>query len=470
MQKQRTESSHLFLWVILGIAILLRVVGLDHGFPYILHPDEPAVVRAALGIRFDVNPGHFDWPHLFIYLNYFAFMAFAKVRDLLVSMGLRESVSAILPLVWNDDLVFYWISRLFAAILGALTVIPVYLAGKNLFGTKAGLFAALALAIAPFHVYHSHFALIDVPMTFFLAWALFFSSQILTDGRFDDYVLAGLFTGFAASTKYNGALIALTVPLAHFFQRFDLGIKKMFRDGTVQNVLIAGFVSIFGFIIGTPFALFDYETFIRTDGPKGALWQFTNVGQTDLQEHFKQFVDAFLFKLSDDFGYTFLIAYALVFFYFLYLLFKRKIRSDEYKIWFLLIPSILFFWYVSGTEKNRSHYYMITYPFVALLAGYFISELTDGIKEFKNAAVSLKVAAVLLKVATVLLKAAAVLFFLIPLYFAMIRVQDLTAPPVVTPETAVYGGDLRLIPRPLEGAVDTSDSFEGGSRIDLDRP
>jgi len=96
-----------WLFGILLFALIIRLVGIDHGFPYIYHPDEPAVVRSALGIRFDPNPHHFDWPHLYFYINYFIYMVFAKLRDLVTNAGLNPQVSQLVPLFYNDNLVFY---------------------------------------------------------------------------------------------------------------------------------------------------------------------------------------------------------------------------------------------------------------------------------------------------------------------------------------------------------------------------
>ena len=74
--------------IVLIVALILRLTAIDHGFPYIYHPDEPTVVRSALGLRFDPNPHHFDWPHLYFYLNYLMYMVFAKLRDFLTLLGL----------------------------------------------------------------------------------------------------------------------------------------------------------------------------------------------------------------------------------------------------------------------------------------------------------------------------------------------------------------------------------------------
>ena len=134
------KKINLILLGIVILAVLLRVIGITHSFPFIFHPDEPTVVRSALGIRFDPNPGHFDWPHLFIYQNYFLFMIFSKVRDIIAAIGLKSSLSSAFPIIWDDYLVFYLLSRIFAALLGAFTIIPVFYAAKNLFGKKAGYF------------------------------------------------------------------------------------------------------------------------------------------------------------------------------------------------------------------------------------------------------------------------------------------------------------------------------------------
>jgi len=84
------KQNNWFIFFIIVLALAVRLAGIEHGFPFIFHPDEPTIVRSALGIRFDLNPKHFDWPHLYIYLNYFLYMAFAKFRNFVLSIGLNS--------------------------------------------------------------------------------------------------------------------------------------------------------------------------------------------------------------------------------------------------------------------------------------------------------------------------------------------------------------------------------------------
>lgn len=370
-------ASYIF-WIFAG-ALILRLIGIGFGYPFIFHPDEPSVVRSALGMRFDLNPGHFDWPHLYFYLNYFLYMIFGKARVLLEAIGLRTMISAVMPVIWDDTFVFYLISRIFSAFLGALTVFPVYMAARSFFNNKRiALFSALVLALIPYHIQISHYALVDVPMVFFFAWAMYFSSKILLSDKWSNYLWAGVFVGLAASTKYNGALSSLLVVSAHLLRILKTKeYQKVFDLRSVLQLFSAGALSILSFIVGTPFSVLDFRQFIRTDGPTGAFWQFKNVGNTGVITHLRQFYDVLFFRLTENFGYVFFIVFLALF---VYLLVKMKFNRP---LLLLYAVSFILIYYVSGFKNPRSHYLMISFPMVTLLAGYGLNELFVGLRHLK---------------------------------------------------------------------------------------
>lgn len=383
------KQNNWVLLLIILLALAVRLAGIQHGFPFIFHPDEPTIVRSALGLRFEINPKHFDWPHLYIYLNYFLYMMFAKFRNFVPNLGLNSFFIKIFPLLWDDKLVFYYLTRCFSALLGALTVIPIYLSGKKLFGKSIGLFSALAFALMPYHVRHSHYSLPDVPMVFFLSWALYFAICIFKETKLKNYILSGLFVGFSASTKYNGGLSALMIPAAHFLKLFSKkrqgGAVKLVTLKGIGFLIISGLSALVGFVLGTPYSVLDYKTFSRTDGPTGAFWQFTNVGSEKFQEHVVKFFTDITNKLLIDTGYTVMVGFIILLFWFLYRLIRKKIEEREYYLLFLYLMSLFLIWYVSGFVKNRSHYYFIAYPFLALIFGYFVdyfSFLVGKIRKF----------------------------------------------------------------------------------------
>lgn len=392
MTLSKIKNVDKVLLLALGAALLLRLVGTKHGFPFIYHPDEPAVVRSATGVLFEPNPGHFDWPHMFFYMNTLVYFVFIKFRGLLQILGFRSFLEPVIPLFWRDPLVFYYISRVFSALLGAFTLIPIYLTGKQLFNRRVALLAAGSFAVIPFHVWHSHYALVDVPMTFWVAWALYFSSKIYKNYDIKNYIWAGVFIGFAASTKYNGGLIAVVVLLAHFLRVYKAQNEKFISGDSIKRLVISGLFSIAAFIFGTPYALLDSDTFLRSDSPRGALWQFKNVGKVGFVLQFQQLFKNMYTKLTDDFGYTFLAVYVGGVLYSVGVTFttiknktlKEFIGGPQSKLLLLIIPSLFLFWYISGFGKTRSHYYMATYPFVALVVGYLISQAVSVVNFGKN--------------------------------------------------------------------------------------
>ena len=99
-----------------------------------------------------------------------------------------------------------WAPFLPALLLGSLTVPLVWLFVRRCFSPAGGLAAASLVALSDFHVSLSRSVLTDVPLGFFLVLAVWFTVEALASGRVRWAVGAGIATGLAWSTKYNGWL------------------------------------------------------------------------------------------------------------------------------------------------------------------------------------------------------------------------------------------------------------------------
>lgn len=369
-------SKNWMILIIMLVGGILRFYVIFHGYPYIFHPDEPATVRGGIGIRFNINPNHFDWPHLYFYANYILFTVFAFIRDFVVSIGLKELISNTFPILWNDKLIFYYLSRIMTSIIGIATAIPIYLSAKELFSKKAGLIAASTMMLVPYLVIYSKLALPDIPMVFFMCWYIYYSSKIYKDSDVKNYVLAGIFLGLSASTKYHGGLTVLYIVLVHLLKH-KLDIKKTYK------ILIAGLFSIMSFIAGTPFILFDFKTFIRSDSPQGALWQFTNVGGVSFVQRINAFIKYFSLPSAEVMGYFILYSFVLSSLISIFLFMRNQRNKDLLKLIPLYIPTIIFIYIISGFSKNMPHYYFIAYPFMILIFSQFVDKVLEYIKPRK---------------------------------------------------------------------------------------
>ncbi len=91
-------------------------------------------------------------------------------------------------------------------ITGLATIPSMWWVGRRWFGPSAGIVAAWLVAASDFHASYSRAALTDVPACLFMLWGVYFIWQALQTGTRRDVLLAGLFTGLAWWTKYNGWL------------------------------------------------------------------------------------------------------------------------------------------------------------------------------------------------------------------------------------------------------------------------
>ena len=95
-----------------------------------------------------------------------------------------------------------------SAFLGSLTILLVYFIGKKSSNERAGLWAALILAVSPYHINYSRSALSIATSTFFalcgLTFYLHWYEKLLSKRESPWYLVAsGSFLGFAYTCHYN---------------------------------------------------------------------------------------------------------------------------------------------------------------------------------------------------------------------------------------------------------------------------
>jgi 4-amino-4-deoxy-L-arabinose transferase-like glycosyltransferase len=194
------------LFLILVLGAVLRFTALGQGIPYALGIDEPEIMERAVRMMNtgDLHPHFFDYPGLYIYLQFFV----ACVRFVVGSIGgLWANLNEAPPAE------FYLWGRAVTALVGTATIALVYLMARRI-SPATGLVAAALFAVQSQHVRESHFVLTDVPMTFFIVLAGLLTVRACERRRVRDCVLVGMAVGAAAATKYNGGVAILLPALA----------------------------------------------------------------------------------------------------------------------------------------------------------------------------------------------------------------------------------------------------------------
>src|SRR5574341_14427 len=97
--------------------------------------------------------------------------------------------------------------RLLAVALGTMTGVVVYQLGTLLYGRKAGVVAALFMALMPYHVIVSRQVLRGAPMTLFAALALYFMARFSVTQRPGWLYATGAAMGLTFLSKETGVLL-----------------------------------------------------------------------------------------------------------------------------------------------------------------------------------------------------------------------------------------------------------------------
>lgn len=234
--------------LVIVVAAVLRFWGIGHGIPYAIGVDEPEVMGRVVTMMKtgDYNPHFFDYPSLIFYLH----LPVAVARFLFGAIGGKwHALSAVGP----ED--FYLWGRALTALLGVGTVYLTFQIGLR-WGARHALFGAGLLAVLPMHVRESHFALTDVPVTFFATLTFLFSLMAHEKPHVKSFLWAGAAAGLTIGTKYNAGVVLL-LPLITAWMTLEASPSR------ARCALATLGAAIAAFLLVAPFTILDLPAFLN---------------------------------------------------------------------------------------------------------------------------------------------------------------------------------------------------------------
>ncbi|MDP2313341.1 MAG: glycosyltransferase family 39 protein [Pseudomonadota bacterium] len=230
---------------LLLVALALRLWALDFGLPMAeARPDELTIAFQAMKFgRGDLNPHSFNYPSFFKYLMFCVFGAWYAVGRAIGHFAGQEDF---LRSFFDGAVSFRLLMRAWSALVGTLGV-------ALLVRSPGGRWGALFLAVAFLHVRDSHFGVTDLTMVTLATAAVLAADTLRRDGRVRTALLAGVLAGLATSTKYNAGLLCVPLALAAW----------QAPGRPVRLVAVAAGGMVAAFLLGTPYALLDFPTFVH---------------------------------------------------------------------------------------------------------------------------------------------------------------------------------------------------------------
>lgn len=247
------------LSLVLAAAAFLRFYGLAWGAPsFHFHIDEHFVFMGAERLRVSMEAAARS-TKFFMYSP-------LPMHALNALVWVYESVRGPLVLTrFGDQVTYMVLGRAISATMGTATVLVTWFAARKVGGRVAGLVAAALMATFVLHISESHSFRVDGMMLFFVALAWLFSLRIADEGRWPDYLWAGLFAGAAIGSKYSAAFILGVIGLAHLVSPGrpaswrDAGAWARWTARGLSPLVIAALT----FAVIDPMAILYHEKFRR---------------------------------------------------------------------------------------------------------------------------------------------------------------------------------------------------------------
>jgi len=255
------QPARLALFAIVLLAALPRLALLG-GANSIWHPDEFYFVYKPLGFfSGDLNPHLFNYPSLLFYLTALLY-ALAFALQYLFGAGLSLDQWVVYHYFWHPEELLP-LARLLTLSFALGTIYLVAIITEKLTDARTGLIAALLASLSVIHLRQSPLAAVDLTMCFWVLASLYFALRIVERNQLQLYLLAGLCTGLAASSKYPGGLAAAAVLAAHVLaQRNEpLSARTIAACLFDHRLWLAGLFSILVFLCTSPYVILDFDTF-----------------------------------------------------------------------------------------------------------------------------------------------------------------------------------------------------------------
>jgi len=241
-----------YLLLALALAVALAVHGIWWGWVEDWNPDSMALRHLLTDRRHLLEPAEFLKPPFHTYLNFFLVVLPLKLLERLTQLVTGR------PQDFAVGILYF--SRLIQIALFMGVVWLTYRVVLRASTSPAARYAALAAATSAGFVLQTHFLTADIPVTFWMLASFACAQAILVDGRRRNYLLAGLLAGVATATKYNGLVIALAIPIFHWFGNTG---TPLLRRVVEKRLLVGVLMVVVGFVLANPYAVLDFPKFSR---------------------------------------------------------------------------------------------------------------------------------------------------------------------------------------------------------------
>jgi len=200
MKALKNAPFGLYIAIIITIALLLRLFGIWHDYPYSFYPDEAHFVKRSLAFGSgDLNPHWFHKPAFFMYVLFIEYGVFFIIGKVIALWSSVEDFAV--SFIANPG-PFYIVGRVTVTLFSLGSILVSYVLCKRHFNRRTGLFAALLLALCYGDIAASQYVKADIPASFFTILSVYFLLNYLETHSLKQLAYSVIAAGAGTATKF----------------------------------------------------------------------------------------------------------------------------------------------------------------------------------------------------------------------------------------------------------------------------
>jgi len=385
----RRFSSHAALTLILILAFLLRMYGINWDSGYHFHPDERMLIMVTERIEFfsQLNPDFFNYGSLPVYI----LAAVAQIGQNFTKIPL-DTYDGLLP-----------VGRVLSLIYDLGVVVMIYKIAQLLFKKRSpAAWAAFFYAVAFFPIQNSHFFIVDTFLNFFITLLLYLILLYQKKPSIRTIVFMGIVYAAALTTKVTPVIFSPLLLLVFllpktYHENFFTKIGELFhkdRLKTSGGILLKKRIAVLSIFACTtalfsfffmPYGFIEWQRFL-----KDILLQVRMNSDPYVFPYTLQYIGTlpYLYYLENLFLWglgpvlsTFSLTGICIFIVkMIHGSFLRKRTIKETLTRILQSPFTLFFLFyllyfviIGKSAVKFMRYMLVMYPFFVVMAGYGVS-------------------------------------------------------------------------------------------------
>ncbi len=249
-------SPSIYLLIIIILALLLRLLGIWHDYPYSFYPDEAHFVKRSLAFGSgDLNPHWFHKPAFFMYILFAEYGIFFVVGKVI---SLWNSVEDFAVAFIVNPGPFYIIGRVTVTLFSIGAILVSYQIGKRHFNTRIGLLAALLLALCYGYVSASQDIKADIPASFFTILSAYFLLNFLETNKLKQLAFSIIAAAAGTATKLYPYVMLVPIYISILYvYAYPLENIRLYWKKIIAICLGTILLFYFTFFICSPYNFLD---------------------------------------------------------------------------------------------------------------------------------------------------------------------------------------------------------------------